>query len=59
MRAAGAATGAAMGAGIDMITGGLTLGAATALGAMIGGGAAYAAALWKNRGSLPASRRCR
>ena len=48
---AGAATGAAMGAGIDMITGGLTLGAATALGAMIGGGAAYAAALWKNRGS--------
>ncbi|HEY0824756.1 MAG TPA: DUF2868 domain-containing protein [Ramlibacter sp.] len=48
---AGAATGAAMGAGIDLITGGLTLGAATALGAMIGGGAAYAAALWKNRGT--------
>lgn len=48
---AGAATGAAMGAGIDLITGGLTLGAATALGAMIGGGAAYAAAAWKNRGS--------
>lgn len=48
---AGAATGAAMGAGIDLITGGLTLGAATALGAMIGGGAAYAAALWKNRGA--------
>jgi hypothetical protein len=46
---AGAATGAAMGAGIDLLTGGLTLGAATALGAMIGGGAAYAAAAWKNR----------
>lgn len=48
---AGAATGAAMGAGIDLLTGGLTLGAATALGAMIGGGAAYAAAAWKNRGT--------
>ncbi|HEX2545075.1 MAG TPA: DUF3482 domain-containing protein, partial [Ramlibacter sp.] len=48
---AGAATGAAMGAGIDLITGGLTLGAATALGAVIGGGTAYVAALWKNRGS--------
>ena len=48
---AGAATGAAMGAGIDLLTGGLTLGAAAALGAMIGGGAAYAAAAWKNRGS--------
>jgi hypothetical protein len=48
---AGAATGAAMGAGIDLLTGGLTLGAATALGAVIGGGAAYAAAAWKNRSS--------
>lgn len=48
---AGAATGAAMGAGIDLLAGGLTLGAATALGAMIGGGAAYAAAAWKNRGN--------
>jgi hypothetical protein len=46
---AGAATGAAMGAGIDLLTGGLTLGAAAALGAMIGGGAAYVAAAWKNR----------
>jgi hypothetical protein len=46
---AGAATGAAMGAGIDLMTGGLTLGAAAALGAVIGGGAAYAAAAWKNR----------
>jgi hypothetical protein len=48
---AGAATGAAMGAGIDLITGGLTLGAAAALGAVIGGGAAYVAAAWKNRAS--------
>jgi hypothetical protein len=46
---AGAATGAAMGAGIDLLTGGLTLGAATALGAVIGGGAAYVAAAWRNR----------
>jgi hypothetical protein len=48
---AGAATGAAMGAGIDLLTGGLTLGAAAALGAVIGGGAAYVAAAWKNRGT--------
>lgn len=48
---AGAATGAAMGAGLDLLTGGLTLGAATALGAVIGGGAAYAAAAWRNRGT--------
>jgi hypothetical protein len=48
---AGAATGAAMGAGVDLLTGGLTLGAAAALGAVIGGGAAYAAAAWKNRGT--------
>ena len=48
---AGAATGAAMGAGIDLLTGGLTLGAATALGAVLGGGAAVAAAAWKNRGN--------
>lgn len=46
---AGAATGAAMGAGIDLLAGGLTLGAATALGAALGGGAAYVAAAWKNR----------
>jgi hypothetical protein len=48
---AGAATGAAMGAGIDLLTGGLTLGAAAALGAMIGGGAGYVAAAWRNRAS--------
>ena len=46
---AGAATGAASGASIDLLTGGLTLGAAAALGALIGGGAAYAGAAWKNR----------
>ncbi len=48
---AGAAGGAAMGAAVDLATGGLTLGAASALGALIGGGAALAAAAWKNRGT--------
>lgn len=48
---AGAATGAAMGAGVDLLTGGLTLGAAAALGAMLGGGAGYLAAAWRNRAS--------
>lgn len=46
---AGAASGAAVGAGIDLMTGGLTLGAAAALGALVGGAAAYTAAHWKNR----------
>jgi hypothetical protein len=46
---AGAATGAASGASIDLVTGGLTLGAAAALGALIGGGAGMAGAAWKNR----------
>lgn len=46
---AGAATGAAMGASVDLLAGGLTLGAAAALGAVVGGGAAYIAAAWKNR----------
>jgi hypothetical protein len=48
---AGAASGAAMGASIDLLAGGLTLGAAAALGALVGGGAAYIAAAWKNRAS--------
>ncbi|WBY01897.1 DUF3482 domain-containing protein [Ramlibacter tataouinensis] len=48
---AGAASGAAMGAAVDLMTGGLTLGAASALGALVGGGAALVAAAWKNRGS--------
>nr|WP_290428777.1 DUF3482 domain-containing protein [Ramlibacter aurantiacus] len=46
---AGAASGAAAGVGIDLITGGLTLGAGAALGAMVGGGAALVAAALKNR----------
>jgi hypothetical protein len=48
---AGAATGAAMGASVDLLAGGLTLGAAAALGAIVGGGAAWVAAAWKNRAS--------
>jgi hypothetical protein len=48
---AGAATGAAMGASVDLMVGGLTLGAATALGALVGGSAAFVAAAWKNRAS--------
>ena len=50
---AGAASGAAMGVTIDLMTGGLTLGAASALGALVGGGAALVAAAWKNRSSEP------
>ncbi|MGV3570298.1 MAG: DUF3482 domain-containing protein [Ramlibacter sp.] len=46
---AGAGSGAAVGAGIDLMVGGLTLGAAAALGAVIGGGAASVAAAWRNR----------
>jgi hypothetical protein len=46
---AGAATGAAMGVSVDLLVGGLTLGAATALGALVGGSAAFIAAAWKNR----------
>jgi hypothetical protein len=46
---AGAATGAAMGASVDLLVGGLTLGAATALGALVGGSAAFIGAAWKNR----------
>lgn len=46
---AGAATGAAMGASVDLLVGGLTLGAAAALGALVGGSAAFVAAAWKNK----------
>ncbi|TFY99751.1 DUF3482 domain-containing protein [Ramlibacter rhizophilus] len=46
---AGAASGAAAGVGIDLITGGLSLGAGAALGALVGGGAAFVAAALKNR----------
>ena len=52
---AGAATGAAMGASIDLLVGGLTLGAATALGALVGGSAAYITAAWKNRSTSAGS----
>jgi hypothetical protein len=46
---AGAATGAALGVSIDLVTAGLTLGMAAAAGALVGGGAAWIAAVWKNR----------
>jgi hypothetical protein len=42
-----------MGAAVDLMTGGLTLGAASALGALVGGGAALVAAAWKNRAGQP------
>lgn len=48
---AGAASGAAAGVGIDLITGGLSLGAGAALGALVGGGAAFVAAALRNRGT--------
>lgn len=50
---AGAASGAAMGAAVDLMTGGLTLGAAAALGALVGGGAGLVGAVWKNRRTEP------
>uniref|UniRef100_UPI00180FA10F DUF3482 domain-containing protein n=1 Tax=Ramlibacter sp. TaxID=1917967 RepID=UPI00180FA10F len=47
---AGAASGAAaMGLAVDMMAGGMTLGAGALLGALIGGTSALAAAAWKNR----------
>ncbi len=52
---AGAATGAAMGASVDLLVGGLTLGAAAAIGALVGGGTAFIAAAWKNRGTAGGS----
>ncbi len=52
---AGAATGAAMGASVDLLVGGLTLGAAAAVGALVGGSAAFIAAAWKNRGTAGGS----
>jgi hypothetical protein len=50
---AGAASGAAMGAAVDLMTGGLTLGAAAALGALVGGGAGLVGAAFKNRRTEP------
>jgi hypothetical protein len=46
---AGAASGAAMGVSLDLLVGGLSLGAGAALGALVGGGAAWVGAAWKNR----------
>lgn len=47
---AGAAGGAAaMGLAVDLMAGGITLGAGALLGALIGGTSALAAAAWKNR----------
>ena len=46
---AGAASGAAVGVTIDLLTAGLTLGLAAAAGAVVGGGAAWVAAVWKNQ----------
>lgn len=46
---AGAASGAAMGVSLDLLVGGLSLGAGAALGALVGGSAAWASAAWKNR----------
>jgi Domain of unknown function (DUF3482)/Protein of unknown function (DUF2868) len=50
---AGAASGAAMGAAVDLMTGGLTLGAAAAIGALVGGGAGLVGAVLKNRRTEP------
>jgi hypothetical protein len=47
--AAGAASGAAVGVSIDLLTAGLSLGLAAAAGALVGGGSAWAAAVWKKR----------
>jgi hypothetical protein len=46
---AGAATGAAMGVSIDLLTAGLSLGVGALAGAVVGGGAAWVAAVWKNQ----------
>ncbi len=48
---AGAASGAAMGAGIDLMTVGLSLGLAAAAGAVVGGGLAFIASAWKGAGN--------
>lgn len=46
---AGAATGAAMGVSIDLLSAGLSLGLGALAGAVVGGGAAWVAAMWKNQ----------
>ncbi len=52
---AGAASGAAVGATLDLATLGLTLGLGTVAGAVVGGGAAWVAAVWKGDPSLAAT----
>ncbi len=52
--AGGAAAGALMGAKIDLLTGGLTLGAATALGGLLGAGT-WIAATWDGRSEMQLS----
>jgi hypothetical protein len=47
---AGMAAGALTGAHVDLLTGGLTLGAGAAIGALIGGAGAFGAARWGNLG---------
>jgi hypothetical protein len=47
---AGMAAGAMTGAHIDLLTGGLTMGAGAAIGALIGGAGAFGAARWGNLG---------
>jgi len=54
--AAGAAAGAKVGAMIDVGTGGLTLGAGTALGALLGGGTAWAVRAFQKKGAVQATR---
>ena len=48
---AGVASGAAVGVSVDLATGGLTLGVAALLGALVGGSAALVSAAWNNRKS--------
>jgi hypothetical protein len=47
--AAGAAAGATMGGAVDLATAGLTLGAGTALGGLLGAGVGWAFAAWKKK----------
>jgi hypothetical protein len=49
---AAAGGGAAVGATLDVFTGGLTLGAGAALGALLSGGAAFLGTVFRNRGVL-------
>lgn len=50
--AASAATGAGMGAAVDAATGFITLGAGTALGALLGAGIGWMGAVWRKKGAV-------